>query len=48
MKEAEIKSFNISYTRAADIKVSQIFAQFDMDQVKFEKFKNREYNICLQ
>ena len=48
MTEQEIKSFNKSYTRAEDIKVSQIFSQYKTEQVKYEKFKNREYNICLQ
>ena len=48
MTDLEIKSFNKSYTKAGDIKVSQIFAQYDMEQVKYEKFLNREYNICLK
>ena len=30
MTEEEIKSFNKSYTKAGDIKVSQIFSQYDM------------------
>ena len=42
------KSFNKSYTRAGDIKVSQIFSQYEMEQVKYEKFVNKKYNICLQ
>ena len=43
-----MKSFNKSYTKARDIKISQIFGQYDMQQVKYEKFLNRDYNICLQ
>ena len=41
-----MKSFNKSYTKAGDIKISQIFAQYDMQQVKYEKFSNRDQKLC--